>query len=431
MPISKDEAGEVIRRIRQMGSLEDLSKRLEPVGEDQRPIPSEVPEAREWSSDAQAARLAWLESRGIELPHLAGRARAIDPAELRGNIEQFIGMTQVPTGLMGPLRINGLHAHGDFYVPLATSEGTLVASYDRGARLSTYAGGVSTLVTAEHVQRAPAFIFEKLVDAATFVAWATENFERFCEVAATRTRHGRLLDLQAHIEANHVYLIFSYHTADAAGQNMVTLCTAAICEEILASTPVQPESWFLEANMSGDKKATVLSFLHVRGRNALAEVELPRKLIEDGLRTTPEKMAEFWRVSFVGGSESGSIGVSGHIANGLAALFLACGQDVACVSEASVGITRMEVTRRGSLYCGVTLPNLIVGTVGGGTRLPTQRECLRILGCEGAAEGESRGTKLAEICAAVALAGEVSIVGAICAGEFAQAHKKLGRPGGS
>ena len=162
----------------------------------------------------------------------------------------------------------------------------------------------------------------------------------------------------------------------------------------------------------------------------MAEVTLPRKLVQRGLHTTPERMAEYWRMSFVGGAQSGSIGVSGHIANGLAALFLACGQDVACVSEASVGVTRLELTEAGDLYCGLTLPNLIVGTVGGGTRLPTQRECLRILHCEGSEPGKEMAAKFAEIGAAVALAGEISIVGAICAGQFSRAHENLGRPAG-
>jgi hydroxymethylglutaryl-CoA reductase (NADPH) len=260
-----------------------------------------------------------------------------------------------------------------------------------------------------------------------FAAWATTQFDRLREVAEQQTSHGRLIDLLAHVEANHVYLILAYHTGDAAGQNMVTFCTEAVCERILAESPVKPVSWFLEANMSGDKKATVLSFLQTRGRHVMAEVTLPRRLVEKGLHTTPDLMAEYWRMSFVGGAQSGSIGVSGHVANGIAALFLACGQDVACVSEASVGITRLELTSNGDLYCAVTLPNLIVGTVGGGTRMPTARECLRILRCEGALEHKQQAGKFAEIAAAVALAGEISIVGAICAGEFAGSHRRFGR----
>src|SRR5215831_5946313 len=415
MPVSKDLAREVIRRLTQYGSLSVLAKRLAPVPPEAKALPPDVPRPGDWSAEARGQRIAFLESRGVSVPHLAGRGAPVDPETLRGNIEQYIGMTQVPTGLIGPLRVNGVHAHGDYYVPLATTEGTLVASYHRGARLASRAGGIAALVTTEQVQRAPGFVFANVADAAVFAAWATTSFDRFREVAAQRSTHGRLIDLHAHVESNHVYLILAYHTADAAGQNMVTFCTEAVCESILETSPVTPVSWFLEANMSGDKKATVLSFLMTRGRHVMAEVTLPRKLVTRGLHTTPDRMAEYWRMSFVGGAQSGSIGVSGHIANGIAALFLACGQDVACVSEASVGITRLELTGRGDLHCAVTLPNLIVGTIGGGTRGPTARECLRILRCEGAAPERQQASKFAEICAALALAGEISIVGAICA----------------
>jgi hydroxymethylglutaryl-CoA reductase (NADPH) len=335
-------------------------------------------------------------------------------------------MAQVPVGLIGPLRISGLHVREDVYAPLATTEGALVASYHRGARLLSRSGGVVCLLTQEHVQRAPAFAFESIADAAHFAVWAVDQVETFRAVAASRTAHGRLLDMMTHVEANHVYLIFSYHTGDAAGQNMVTFCTAAIVADIVERSPVRPSYYFLEGNLSGDKKATAMSFLQTRGRNVTAEARLPRVLIERGLRTTPERMCEYWRVSFVAGVQQGSIGVSGHIANGIAALFLATGQDVACVSEASVGITRMEMSGD-DLYVALTLPNLIVGTVGGGTRLPTARECLRILGCE----GDGTAGRLAEITAAVALAGEISIVGALCAGEFEQAHRRLGRREGA
>ncbi|HEV2129953.1 MAG TPA: hydroxymethylglutaryl-CoA reductase, partial [Longimicrobiaceae bacterium] len=423
MPVSHIQAREITERLSRGHSVEELAERLAPHVTDARRLPPRVPAPREWSTEAHHERVAFLAERGTRIRHLAGLAPAPDPATLRGSIENFIGMTQIPTGLIGPLRINGLHAHGDFYVPLATSEGALVASYDRGANLITAAGGVACLTTTEQVQRAPAFVFGTIAEAAHFAAWAVGEFQQFQAAAAGQTRHGRLLDMMTHIEANHVYLIFAFHTADAAGQNMVTFCTAAICEEILARTPVQPRYWFLESNMSGDKKATALSFLQTRGRNVTAEVTLPRTLVEKRLHTTPERMSDYWRISFVGGVQSGSIGVNGHIANGIAALFLACGQDVACVSEATVGVTRMEVTEEGDLYCGISLPSLIVGSVGGGTRLPTARECLGILQCE----GEGGGARLAEICAALALAGELSIVGALCSGDFARAHGELGR----
>jgi hydroxymethylglutaryl-CoA reductase (NADPH) len=426
MPISKEQARQIVERLSKGAPLESFRPRFAPVSPDERPLPPDVPRPSDWSAAAAARRLEFIErTRGIQLPHLAGRTPRPDPEWLRGNIEQYVGMAQVPVGLIGPLRINGFHAHGDYYVPLATSEGALVASYHRGARIASRAGGIATLTTSEQVQRAPGFAFENLGQAARFAAWSAEQFESFRQIAATRTSHGRLTDLLTHIETNHVYLILSYHTGDAAGQNMVTLCTAAICEHILAHTPVPPRYWFLESNMSGDKKANVLSFLNTRGRNAMAEVVLPRRLVERALHTSPERMCDYWRMSFVGGAQTGSIGVSGHVANGLAAMFLACGQDVACVSEASVGLTRMELTPGGDLYCGLTLPNLIVGTVGGGTRLPTAQECLAILDCA----GSGKASAFAEVCAATALAGEISIIAALCSGDFASAHERLGRRG--
>jgi hydroxymethylglutaryl-CoA reductase (NADPH) len=425
MPITHGQARQIAERLARGRKPELLTELLAPTPESKRPLPPSVPRSREWGGDAVAERVAFLESMGHDVAHLAGRAPAPDPESLKGNIENFFGMAHVPVGLIGPVRINGLHAHGDYYVPLATSEGALVASYDRGARIISRSGGAATLTTAEQVQRAPGFVFDTVAEAALFAAWVVGEFDRWAEIAARHTRHGRLVDLSVHLQGSHVYCILDYHTGDAAGQNMVTFCTAAVCQEIVASAPHPPKHWFVESNMSGDKKATALSFSRTRGRNATAEVIIPRALVEKGLRTTPERMCDYWRMSFIGGVQTGSIGVSGHVANGLAALFVACGQDVACVSEAAVGVTRFELTDQGDLYAAVNLPNLIVGTIGGGTRLPTARECLRILDCD----GPDTAARFAEICATVALGGELSIVGALCSGDFASAHQQLGRGG--
>jgi hydroxymethylglutaryl-CoA reductase (NADPH) len=427
MPISKDQARGIIARLTKGASLEALKERLRPLGEDDRAFPPDVPRPGDPGIPGRDARREYLRGLGVEAPHLFGEAPQPDPETLRGNVEQFIGMAQVPVGLAGPIRINGVHAHGDYLIPLATTEGALVASYHRGARLVSRAGGISCLLTAEQVQRAPGFLFDHLADAAHFAAWVTGEFPRLKQVAATRTRHGELLDLHVQVESRNVYLILSFYTGDAAGQNMVTFCADAICSDLLARSPVKPRVWFLESNMSGDKKATVLSFQQTRGRRVMAEVTLPRELVERGLHTTAARMSEYWRLSFIAGVQSGSIGVSGHVANGLAALFIATGQDAACVSEASVGLTHMEATPEGDLYCGVDLPNLIVGTVGGGTRTPTARECLRIMRCE----GDGKAAKFAEIVAGTLLAGEISIIAAISAGQFARSHERLGRAPGA
>jgi hydroxymethylglutaryl-CoA reductase (NADPH) len=364
------------------------------------------------------------------LPDCAdSRAALADPWTIeqimryQGNVENFIGTVKVPIGLAGPLRVNGLFAHGDYYIPLATTEATLVASYSRGAQLISNSGGCSAMLVNERVGRAPGFVFRNLEECGRFVTWALSHMEVFRRVAEGTTRHGKLVDMRVTIEGNHVYLHFEYLTGDAAGQNMVTIATEAICAYITEESPVRSQYYFLEANLSGDKKASAQSFGSVRGKKVTAEVNLPADLVRRWLRTTPERMADYWRMGAMGGILSGTIGAQGHFANGLTALYIACGQDAACVAESAVGVTRFEVTPEGALYATVTLPNLIVGTVGGGTRLPSQHACLDILGLAGPGNAQA----LAEVCAALCLAGELSLVGALCAGSFARAHRCLAR----
>lgn len=339
------------------------------------------------------------------------------------NIENFIGTVKVPVGIAGPLRVNGTYAQGHYYVPLASTEAALVASYNRGTLLISEAGGCSAVLLHEGMIRAPGFAFATLAEAGEFVVWALGALPVMHEVAERTTRHGRLRDMRVNIDANTVYLIFEYTTGEASGQNMVTIATQAICEYIDEHCPVRARHWFVEANHSGDKKASQQSFLGGRGRSVTAECIVDRALVERVLHTTPDMMEKYWRMSSVGGVLSGTIGVQGHYANGLAAVYMACGQDVACVAESAVGVTRYEVTDDGHLYASVTLPNLVVGTVGGGTSLPSQNACLRILGLQ----GEGSANAFAEVCAALSLAGELSIVGALVANQFTTAHAKLAR----
>lgn len=375
------------------------------------------------NTSGTAERRAFLEERGLDISWLSGQHVFDDYEALHGNIEQYIGMAQIPTGIIGPLRILGSEALGDFIVPLATTEGTLIASYDRGAKATRMSGGITSVCISEGVQRSPVFKFKDLADLSEFLVWTLDKVDIFREIVANTSRFGQLSDYKVTIEGNHLILTFEYLTGDASGQNMVTLCTDAICRYIIAENPVKPLFWFIESNYSGDKKATSLSFTSVRGKKVTAEINLSNQAITEVLKTTPEAMAQYWLSATCGIIQSGAIGAHGHIANGLCALFIATGQDVACVSEAAVGLTRMELDDRGGLYVAVTLPNLIVGTVGGGTWLPTQQECLRMIGCDG--NGKAR--KLAEIAGAVILAGEVSIAAALSAGHFSSAHARFGR----
>ncbi len=339
------------------------------------------------------------------------------------NIENYVGTLRLPVGVIGPLRVNGIFAKGDYYVPLATSEAALVASYGRGARLISSVGGGTTGTLAEGVHRSPGFAFASTTEAGLFVAWVCENFDLLKATAETTTRHGKLVEMSPHVEGDHVYLVCSYTTGDAAGQNMVTIATEAVCKAIEERSPIKPIYWFVEANLSGDKKASAMSFMGVRGRKVTASVDLPGEQIRKQLHTTPQRMEQYWRMSALGGVMSGSIGVQGHYANGLAALYLATGQDAACVAESAVGVTRIEMREDDRLFVSVTLPNIIVGTVGGGTGLPTQTAGLNILGLKGAGNVRQFG----EVVAALCLAGELSIIGALCAHEFASAHKNLAR----
>jgi hydroxymethylglutaryl-CoA reductase (NADPH) len=275
----------------------------------------------------------------------------------------------------------------------------------------------------EGVSRSPVFVFDKLLDAGKFVLWVTEQFEAIRREAESTTSHGKLLDVGITMESNHVYLLLEFHTGDAAGQNMVTLAADAVCRYIEANSPIKPKAWFVEGNMSGDKKASALAMQTVRGKKVIAEVVLPAKLIERKLRTSARRMEEYYQASSLGGVLSGNLGIQGHYANGLAAIFIACGQDAACVAESALGITRIVERDGGDLYVSVTLPNMIVGTVGGGTALPSQKACLEILGLAGTGHANA----FAEVCGALVLAGEVSIIAALSCGEFARAHHKLAR----
>ncbi len=401
---------------------------VQPAGADQRPAPWIRPARRQ---DAAITASYWrtLRKQAVATEHdqaeILDQKAAADQGRYQRNIENYIGTVKVPVGVLGPLRIDGAFAKGDFYVPLATTEAALVASYSRGARLISAAGGCNAALLAEGVQRAPGFALASIADASAFVAWVNLHFARLKAAADSTTSHGRLAAIAPHQEADTVYLVCSFTTGEAAGQNMATFATDALCSAILAECPVKPRHWFLEANFSGDKKATAQALLGVRGRKVTAAIELADEDIRRHLHTSAARMQDYWRMSVLGGVMSGAIGVQGHYANGLAALYLATGQDVACVAESAVGVTRMELRESGRLFVSVTLPSVMVGAVGGGTRLPSQSAGLNILGLN----GPGRVRALAEICAALCLAGELSIVGALCAGEFAAAHHRLARSG--
>lgn len=409
-----------ISRIQGDFSIDELRQRLQPRHEDP---PPRMPRARALSAEGVDRRWELLTDDAGCREQLADPQSVAQMQSYARNVENWIGTVKVPVGIAGPLRVNGLFARDDYFVPLATTEAALIGSYSRGAQLISDAGGCATLILNEGVSRAPGFAFRTLDQVGEFVMWAIGNLDEMRARAEGTTAHGKLLDMRVSVEGNHVYLSFEFTTGDASGQNMVTIATQAIYDFVLKNSPVEPEYSFLEANQSGDKKSSYQSFIAVRGRKVTAEVVLPAELVQRRLHTSPVQMERYWRMSAIGGVLSGTIGVQGHYANGLAALYIACGQDAACVAESAVGVTRFEIVDDGDLYASVTLPNVLVGTVGGGTGLPSQNACLSILGLT----GPNQAPALAEVTAALCLAGELSIIGALTAGHFARAHQKLAR----
>lgn len=360
------------------------------------------------------------EETGANLSHVA--QYSVDPATLPGNIENFIGIAQVPIGLAGPLRINGEHARGDFYIPLATTEGTLVASYNRGMRLLTESGGVKTTVVEESMQRAPVFILEDALQAREFGCWVTEHIAAIREQAEATTQFGKLRNIGQFAVGPLRYLRFNYTTGDAAGQNMAGKATFAACEWIKRNYPGRLK-YFLSGNIDTDKKHSYLNTLLTRGKRVVAEAVIQKSALLRLMHLDTSELFYARQVQMVGGFLAGSSNNGAHAANGLAALFIATGQDVANIAESHAAITYSQPLDNGDFYWSITLPSLIVGTCGGGTGLATQKQCLEMLGCH----GQGKAKKFAEICAAVVLAGETSLAAAMLNGEWVTAHERMGR----
>ena len=424
MTIDRQKAKNLFQRLTKNISMEQIAERMAPKNG---PVTPRLRYSDPLTPDNIGSNWEILKSHASVTERdqqlMADPQTLADIALYTHNIENCIGTVKVPVGVAGPLRVNGVFAQKDYYMPMATTEAALVASYNRGARIITESGGCTAFVLNEGMTRSPGFIFKNLIEASQFALWLNENFDHFCTVGNATSRFGKLIDMRVTVEGNHVYVNLDYHTGDAAGQNMATIATAAVIEYIAQNMPVKPKRMIIEANLSGDKKASNISFMGVRGKKVTVETVLKRDLVIKELHTTPEIMVECWHLGLYGCVMGGSIGVHIHIANGLAAFYLATGQDVACVSESSVGITRFEVTEDKDLYVSLTMPNVIVGSVGGGTKLPSQSAALRILGLEGAGHSYA----LAEVCAALCLAGEISITAAISAGQFANAHEHLAR----
>src|SRR6056297_829334 len=353
---------------------------------------------------------------------------AFDAADAHGsNIENMIGAVQVPLGVAGPVSVDGGAFDGERYLPLATTEGALVASINRGCSVVNDAGGATARVTKSGMTRAPVFRVADVAAAEALVSWVRDSEDALRAAAESTTSHGELLDVTPYVVGNNVFLRFSYDTKDAMGMNMATIATREACDVVEAETDASLVA--LSGNLCSDKKPAAINAVEGRGRSVVADATIPREVVEDRLRTTPEAVAEInTRKNLVGSAKAGALGFNAHVANAVAAMFLATGQDEAQVVEGANAITTAETTPEGDLYLSVSLASLEVGTVGGGTKLPTQAAGLDVLGVRGGGDpAGSNGDALAEAIAVGALAGELSLLAALGSRHLSSAHADLGR----
>ena len=375
----------------------------------------------DYSPDAIRARQAFVEEfTGASLDHV--KRYAFDPHLLKGNVEHFTGVAQVPIGFAGPLTVNGEHAQGEFIIPMATTEGTLVASYNRGIALLNACGGVKVTVVGDAMQRAPVFVFDDARQGRAFMEWVQANHEKIAAEAEATSSVAKLKYIDHYLSNKFVFLRFNFHTGDAAGQNMVGRATFAACSWILDQYP-GVRHFYLESNFATDKKASQINIMRTRGKRVTAEAVIKRDALIQRMRVEPESLVYHHGVANIGSILSGANNNGAHSANAITAIFIATGQDVANVAESSAGVMYAELTPERDLYISITIPSLIVATHGGGTSLPTQRECLAAMGCVG------RGSvnKLAEIIAGVVLAGELSLGSAISSSDWVSSHEQYGR----
>ncbi len=373
-----------------------------------------------YAPDQVASRRRWVEDKtGCRLEHVG--AFSIPSEQMRGNIENPIGAAQVPLAAAGPLELHGEHAEGTFYVPLATTEGALVRSYERGMVAITRAGGASARVWVDENRVSPVFFLGDVAEAHAFAGRVRERFDDLRAAAESSTGHGKLLRVECLPVGREVIVNFCYSTGDAQGMNMIVKATERACRFI--HRHLGGPAHYVFSGYNSEKRASGALLAGGKGKKVTAGARLPAAIVRAVLHVAPERLVEVWHHTVIGHLQAGALGYNGHAANGLTALFIACGQDVANVANAAVGITNFELTTEGDLYASVTLPSLTVATVGGGTGLGTGRECLEMLGCAGT--GGAR--KLAEIVAATVLAGELSMGAAIGSGEFVAAHETYGR----
>ncbi len=362
---------------------------------------------------------------GVGLTNIGSFSLDEDAASSR-NCENMIGVAQIPMGVAGPLRISNFKFQiSNYYIPLATTEGALVASVSRGCKAITQSGGAVVDSYRVGATRGAVFYVSGLAQNDKLNTFLEEHFVQLQAVAAKTSGHLKLTKYFSRGLGKYRFIRFVFDTQDAMGMNMATIATTSVCTYIEEKFGARCLS--VAGNYDVDKKPSWLNIIEGRGMKAWAEVTISSAVLSSVLKTTAQKVYDVWLAKcMIGSAMSGSMGHNAHFANVLAALFLATGQDLGYVGECGVGITTVEVVNRNDLYISVYLPDLMVGTVGGGTGLGTQKEALELLGVAGGNEGKN-AQKFAEIIAGAVLAGEISLLASLSEGTLAKAHEKLAR----
>lgn len=367
--------------------------------------------------------------------YIADEQSVQDASFYKNNTENYIGTVKYPMGLIGPLLVKGEHCNREYFIPMASHEGALIASYSRGAKVITESGGVTARIKARRMLRAPVFIFHRIDEANDFFQFLNEakTKERLAEHLGRNLRHCIVTDLRVHQTDRKVHLQIGIDSGDAAGQNKVTYAGHMAMTLVKEWYPQDIPELYVEGGFNSGKRVSTMHGLEGKGHSVVADCVIPKALVEQVLHTTPYRLQRFQKMHNRTNEFIGGLSCTAQAANGLTALYIATGQDPACVAESQVGVTHFDLYHENGrdmdlddcdLYCSITLNSIIVATVGGGTGLPSFEAARSIMGVQ-------TSNELAEVCAALVLAGEVSFYAAMEAGGFTAAHWNLTHKGES
>jgi hydroxymethylglutaryl-CoA reductase (NADPH) len=383
-----------------------------------------IPKQFRYSNEARLKRIEFLQKYSkCELDNI--KESTLNSEDLKGINGNNIGCVEVPVGIAGPLVFNGDRVKGVHFAPLGTCDGALIESVTRGSLTISRSSGVTAHAFEQRMMRVPVFKLQTMNDALRFSKWIDENKNEIINIAQSASSHAVLKSITPRITGKLIHVEFLYTTGDAAGQNISTVCTSVACQWIrnnIADLNFNIISFQLEGNISSDKKVSYNSFINGRGIRVVAEAVLKNDVLQSVMNVSANDLFSGYLKGANGSIEAGMIGYNINVANVITAMFVATGQDIACAHESSTANLYME-KENDDLYVSLTIPSLIIGSIGGGTRLPKQNELLKMLDCY----GNSKVFRLAEIIAGFSLALDISTLSAMVSDVFASAHERLAR----